>query len=162
MQRLQATYECLASNVSEARHAVEQALGGWGMDSLVWTAALLVSELAANALLHARTAFTVTLVPLGDGGARLEVRDGSPRLPRTRNYGQDATTGRGLHLLEDLSRRWGVDRSPDGKTVWAELDPQGTGLSARDHDSDDDLESLLLAFPDLEDGQGRPTTTSAA
>jgi hypothetical protein len=29
--------------------------------------------------------------------------------------------GRGLYLIEAVSRRWGVEVTPDGKTVWAEL-----------------------------------------
>lgn len=158
MQRLQATYDGLTSNVPEARHAVEQALAAWGLGDLAWTAALLVTELAANALLHARTGFTVTVLALPGGGARIEVADGSLRRPRSRSYGEDATTGRGLHLVEDLGRAWGVDPRPDGKSVWVELDavPEDTADRPSEGDDDADLDALLLAFPDLDEGSTVP------
>lgn len=155
MQRLQVSYEGTSSSVPEARHAVQATLTSWGMEELGWTAALLVSELAANVALHARTAFTVTLEVLpGGAGVRLGVTDGSPRVPRQRHFGDDATTGRGMHLVAELSRDWGVERSAAGKTVWVELaaGPDATGTP--DTDEDDDLDALLLSFPDLEDGAG--------
>lgn len=154
MQRLQVTYEGSPSSVPQARHAVEQALEDWGLGELTWTAALLVSELAANALLHARTDFTVVVEVLPGGGARIAVSDGSPAPPRSRRYGDEATTGRGLHLVGDLARGWGVDRRPDGKTVWAELEPSvQPGRSHPNGEQDADGDALLLAFPDLDDGQ---------
>ena len=75
-------------------------------------AVLLVSELVANAVLHAGTPCVV----------RVEVRDEDPRLPTVKDYGPDAVTGRGLHIIEWLSDRWGVDGDERGKTVWFELD----------------------------------------
>lgn len=151
MQVLEVSYDGLASSVPAARHAVEAALATWGQSDLGWTAALLVSELAANVALHARTRFTVRLQPLPGGGARLEVSDGSPRVPRTRRFGEEATTGRGLHLVEDLSRAWGVETHDGGKTVWAELSPAAP-TRVDDSEPDDDLDALLLSFPDLDDG----------
>ena len=153
MQRLQVSYEGSPSSVPEARHAVEAALAAWGLDDLSWTAALLVSELAANALLHARTSFTVTLEALPDGAARLAVSDGSAAMPRARRYGEEATTGRGLNLVEDLARGWGVERQDGGKTVWAEVAPAAAGTTGHDGaDADADLDALLRGFPDLDDG----------
>ena len=137
----------------EARHAVEQALETWGLGASTWTAALLVSELASNALLHARTGFTVVLETRPGGALRVEVADGSRGVPRARRYGGEATTGRGLHLVEELADSWGVERSADGKTVWAELAPpdrpspvNAVTVSAAE------TEALLLAYPDLDDG----------
>ncbi len=149
MQFLEVSYEGLASSVPQARHDVEAALEAWGRGELAWTAALLVSELAANVTLHARTPFTVRMEPLPDGGTRLAVSDGSARVPRQRRFGEEATTGRGLHLVEDLSRSWGVEPHAVGKTIWVELAPAPSPLSDTD-DDDVDLDGLLLAFPDLE------------
>ena len=162
MHRLQVSYEGSASSVPEARHAVERALVAWGLEDLGWTAALLVSELAANVTLHARTAFTVVLSPLPDGAVRLEVSDGSPRVPRQRRFGDEATTGRGLHLVDELSRAWGVETGPQGKTVWVELASSGEDAGRRDDDDSDDLDALLLAFPDLDDGPATGPTARAA
>lgn len=156
MQPLEVSYEGRSSSVPEARHAVTSALASWGRDDLGWTAALLVSELAANVALHARTAFTVRLRLLPDDALRLEVSDLSARVPRVRRFGEEATTGRGLHLVEDLSRAWGVDVHPGGKTVWVELAPASDATTddlSSDGlpDGDVDLDGLLLAFPDLDD-----------
>ena len=84
-------------------------------------AVLLVSELVANAVLHAGTPCVVR-VDVDDQRVRVEVRDEDPRLPTVKDYGPDAVTGRGLHIVESLSDRWGVDGDERGKTVWFELD----------------------------------------
>ena len=83
-------------------------------------AALLVSELVTNAVLHARTAMMVT-VTTADGLVRVAVQDGSPALPTLRHYDRSASTGRGLQLVERLASRWGVDADDRSKTVWFEL-----------------------------------------
>ena len=158
MHRLEVTYEGTPGSVPEARSAVEQALAAWGLDELGWTAMLLVSELATNALLHGRTGFTVVLAALPGGALRLEVSDGSRGVPRARRYGEEATTGRGLRLVQDLADAWGVERTDDGKTVWVEL-----AAPARLHPADSaaapDGADLLLARPDLDDGPVSARTT---
>jgi hypothetical protein len=37
-------------------------------------------------------------------------------------YGPTSPTGRGLHIVEALADRWGVDKTAEGKTVWFEID----------------------------------------
>ena len=71
-------------------------------------AALLVTELVTNAVLHARTAI-VLIVDVGPGRVFLRVRDGSDAIPAPRRYGVEAATGRGLALVEQLATAWGVD-----------------------------------------------------
>lgn len=87
--------------------------------------ALVVSELAANAVLHTPAAFTVTVRSLGDA-VRVEVADSSPVLPQVKDHGDRAPTGRGLRIVDQLARGRGVQRTDDGKVVWAEvaIDPQ--------------------------------------
>jgi anti-sigma regulatory factor (Ser/Thr protein kinase) len=107
-----------------ARLFVERTLGEWGCDSFLDASRLLVSELVTNAVLHARTDFelVIRVVPQG---VRIEVSDESPSAPVVRRYEDEAMTGRGLALVEDLAARWGVDERPHGgKTVWFELDEQ--------------------------------------
>jgi anti-sigma regulatory factor (Ser/Thr protein kinase) len=82
---------------------------------------LLVSELVANAVLHARTQIAVTVATRG-AALRVEVRDGSVQLPMMRDYGPAAITGRGLRILNATSDRWGAEADDDGKTVWFEID----------------------------------------
>ena len=83
-------------------------------------AQLVVSELATNAVVHAGSPFSVSV--RYDGSAvRIAVHDWNPTLPVLRYGGPTAVSGRGLHLVNTLARAWGVERSPGGKTVWAEL-----------------------------------------
>lgn len=115
-----------------ARRFVTDALTAWGAGPHAYTAALLVSEMVANAALHAHTQITVHVQLTGDT-LRLSVTDGSPRQPVVRHYGAEATTGRGLGLVIALAQRWGVEPAGAGKTVWVELDAsraQPTGVSS--------------------------------
>lgn len=144
MQRVELTLEGDARCVPSARHFVEEALGAWDLDGVGWTAALVVTELAANAALHAGTPFTVVVAVEGDC-VRVQVRDGSARMPRTRSHSLESTTGRGLRLVEDLSAAWGIDRDGSGKAVWALLP---TAATAASDDDADDVEALLAAFTD--------------
>jgi anti-sigma regulatory factor (Ser/Thr protein kinase) len=91
-------------------------------------AALLVTELVTNAVLHARTAI-VLAVDCTPGRVLIRVADESAALPRHRTYGADASTGRGIVLVDELATSWGVERSPHGKEVWCEIDFPATEMS---------------------------------
>lgn len=81
--------------------------------------ALLTSELVTNAVTHARSAADVTL--RRDGRAvRVEVRDRDVAPPRKRR--PDERGGRGLHLVEAIADRWGIETRHPGKVVWFEID----------------------------------------
>ncbi|HVM08988.1 MAG TPA: ATP-binding protein [Acidimicrobiales bacterium] len=80
-------------------------------------AVLLVSELATNAVLHARTDFAVRIWIERDH-VRVEVQDANERPPMIGHTPAESTSGRGLHLVQTLSTSWGVEGRPDGKTVW--------------------------------------------
>lgn len=87
------------------------------------TVALLSSELATNAIVHARTRFTVH-VSTNDERIRIEVSDGSPEPPVRRFSAADAVSGRGLGIVEGYASRWGTAPTAHGKTVWCEIDRQ--------------------------------------
>jgi anti-sigma regulatory factor (Ser/Thr protein kinase) len=140
------------SSVPAARHFVESILNAWGQPESGWTAALLISELSANCALHARTSFTVR-VELVDASVRLAVTDGSRRAPAVRDYGAEATTGRGLRMVGQLATEWGVDLHEDGKTVWA-LIQAGAGDGGRSDAEVDDLDGLLTTLGGDGDGDG--------
>jgi PAS domain S-box-containing protein len=108
------------SSVGEARRMIRECLREAGREDLVETAALLVSEIVTNALVHAGTPIDVAFSFL-DGGLRVEVSDGSPHAPTRRGYGPNAGTGRGLMLLEEMVDEWGVVAEDPGKTVWFQL-----------------------------------------
>lgn len=109
------------SSVGEARRFLRSHLERWDADELEETATLLISEVVTNVVLHARTASELVL-RFGADRLHVEVHDGSGLLPQGKRYGADATTGRGLGLLEALSTGWGAERTATGKYVWFQLD----------------------------------------
>jgi len=126
------TFARVRASVADAREFVTEALERWGLEDVA-EAELVVSELASNAILHARReAFRVTLRHLGDG-VKVEVFDFSRDMPALVSVGVDDVHGRGLVLVNAVSRAWGTDRLPWGKRVWAEVErgetcvPCGTG-----------------------------------
>jgi anti-sigma regulatory factor (Ser/Thr protein kinase) len=112
-------FEPETSEVIAARRFVSAALQEWGCDPD--DVALLVSELATNAVLHARSDFMVR-VEAGHGRVRVEVFDRNSRLPTFAVVPPDAYSGRGLMLVQALASSWGVEsHSDNGKTIWFEL-----------------------------------------
>ncbi|HZD65073.1 MAG TPA: ATP-binding protein [Acidimicrobiales bacterium] len=116
-----------ARSAGRARGFLAETLAKWGARQYWDAAAILVSELVANAALHARSEITMCLT-LDPSFLRVEVSDRSRLLPVERHYGVQAATGRGLMIVAALARDWGVEVHPEGKTVWARLedDPPGS------------------------------------
>ena len=110
---------CDPSSAAAARHWLASRLEGWSSDALS-IATLLVSELVANAVIHARSDLTLVLQTV-NGHARVAVIDSSPLEPVVRNYSPEATNGRGMQLVVHLAEHWGVTRHGDQKAVWIEL-----------------------------------------
>lgn len=81
---------------------------------------LLVSELVTNACAHGAEPIRVHL-DVGQARVRVEVEDGSPKMPEVKRPDRRSTVGRGLLIVESLSRAWGAERAGAGKVVWAEL-----------------------------------------
>ena len=105
-----------ARSVTEARRFVLDALSNWDLDALAETSALLTSEVVTNAVLHARTPVGLVVQRLGEG-VSVAVTDGSRRQPKARDATPDATTGRGMALVEQLASTWEVTVHRNGKTV---------------------------------------------
>jgi hypothetical protein len=133
--------------VRSARELVRETLRLHGLDSGV--AQVLVSELTANAVRHARTDFTVGIsvgdvvrIEVGDGELTLEGLDVAPERTRPEKFGEEAEARAepgwpertrpekfGLRLVDAFADRWGVDLVPTGKRVWCELDAGRLGSS---------------------------------
>jgi anti-sigma regulatory factor (Ser/Thr protein kinase) len=106
---------------SAARRFVTSILQAWDHGELIDAAALVVSELATNAVVHVGHRFTVTLTDRIDT-IRIEVTDDSSTGPTVRgDRANRGTNGRGMHLIAAAARQWGTEGHPDGKTVWADL-----------------------------------------
>ena len=96
------------------------ALSEWSLGHLCDEAALLVSEVVTNSVLHAGGTIDLGVGRI-DGGVRIEVRDRSATMPSPRSYAGDSVTGRGLEILDLTATNWGAELSEEGKVVWFEL-----------------------------------------
>lgn len=113
----------------QARRLVSHALAEWRASQLEGPAWSVVSELVANAVLHAETRVTASISRLhhdhAPGAVRLAVRDESsimpllipPTHPLTRH-------GHGIWLVSYLASDWGTVPLHPGKIVWAVLDAE--------------------------------------
>lgn len=85
---------------------------------------LLTSELVTNAVLYgqselgARIELRISFTP---AMVRIGVHDQSPAPPVAQSVSPDATSGRGLDLVDAVSSAWGVDATDGGKEVWFAL-----------------------------------------
>ncbi|HZS22341.1 MAG TPA: ATP-binding protein, partial [Pseudonocardiaceae bacterium] len=119
--RRQVQLPCEAASARLARQLVELTCQQWGIPAMAAAAVVVASELTDNMVRHARS----------DGWLRLELRsnrltvavaDADPRPPQLRVPNLQAPGGRGLVLINKLSRAWGTaSRLPIGKVVWAVL-----------------------------------------
>jgi anti-sigma regulatory factor (Ser/Thr protein kinase) len=105
------------------RGALNDIAAGPAGDGLVDNLIMAANELMTNAVVHARTEFTVRV--LIDGRrVRVEVDDGDTRMPQPCLTPADATSGRGLALVDGIGVQWGAERHAGGKTVWVQAPRQ--------------------------------------
>ncbi|WP_052443160.1 SpoIIE family protein phosphatase [Streptacidiphilus neutrinimicus] len=114
------------ARIAEVRAELRDAVRRWGVGELSDTVELLTSELVTNALVHTdRDAMlTARLSRDPEGGQarlRIEVADDSDQWPKRRTPGEQASSGRGLMLVEAMSDAWGVEPNGTGKRMWFEL-----------------------------------------
>ncbi len=110
----------VAQAVRATRRFVFGALDAWGLQELQWEAALVVSELANNAVRHGASPFRVLVSRAGDG-VRIGIHDVAPGRPLQRSAAAEDLDGRGMAIIEALSTGWGCQRLSDGKFTWADL-----------------------------------------
>jgi anti-sigma regulatory factor (Ser/Thr protein kinase) len=116
--QVERSMEATLGAVPAARQMVDD-VGGLS-SSLLDDARLVVTELVANAVRHGEAAAQVGVsLRWADPTLRIEVRSEGPFVPPPADRpGEDS--GRGLTLVQALSRRWGVHAGA-GVMVWAEL-----------------------------------------
>lgn len=125
-----ARYPAHRAHVKSARDRVRRVAFEWELPiPLISDLTLITSELFTNALLHAHPPvgreIGVTLV-LTPECVRLEVRDAGGSLPAVQTPSDDDQAGRGLLLVAVLADRWDVITQVVGKTVFAEIDFNGS------------------------------------
>lgn len=112
-----------ARAVSESRRFLRKALAGLlpapGDADVLDTLVLAANELTTNAVLHARTEFSVRLLAT-PAFLRVEVSDRNSRMPQPCLTPADATSGRGLAIIDGTGLDWGAERHRGGKTVWVQ------------------------------------------
>ncbi|MFG2985534.1 ATP-binding protein [Streptomyces sp. NPDC048258] len=109
--------------VGKGRDFTRQTLRDWGWDrhESAEDALLVVSELVTNAALHASGCHELVLT--AGEALRIDVLDGSTALPGPWTVRRPCVPGgRGLHIVQRLSDRWGSYTHGTGKAVWAEIE----------------------------------------
>ncbi|WP_435745826.1 SpoIIE family protein phosphatase [Nocardioides sp. SYSU DS0663] len=160
---VRARFAADAVSVPVARAFIRDALQSHP-PTLVENAALCVTELAANAALHSGGHALEVSVRLDPEGVTVAVADEGdvpaeavvPRMvvDSTGGLAEEATTGRGLGIVSVLAAEWGVERTPDGKRVWAWVVDEPAEHPVRPPDSPPSPSPALHGPDDLPDGWG--------
>jgi MEDS: MEthanogen/methylotroph, DcmR Sensory domain len=114
------TFEMAYGAPRAARHFVVETLRSWGDRALTDDAAIIPTELAANAVVHARSGFTVAVTRSADA-VRISVRDDSPVSSADGDAPLAPSPGHDLGVVAAVASRWAVDPLAGGKMVWAEI-----------------------------------------
>ncbi|HET9899284.1 MAG TPA: SpoIIE family protein phosphatase [Streptosporangiaceae bacterium] len=103
----------------QVRRLVRRTLADWGLSVCTDVTELLASELVTNAVRHATRPIELRL--MRTDVLLCEVKDDDHHLPVLRASSGSDEVGRGLSLVSSLARRWGANRTIDGKVVWFDL-----------------------------------------
>jgi hypothetical protein len=129
--RLSLALDPVVGAARRARGLITEACARWGRPDLTGPAVIVVTEMVNNVVAHARTAMVVRVALRGEC-MTVAVRDHHPNVPRfTGPVPPTSYGGRGLLLIDSVSRRWGNLRLDDGKVVWAILDGEEPLVPAR-------------------------------
>ncbi|MER5756951.1 SpoIIE family protein phosphatase [Streptomyces sp. NPDC002088] len=104
--------------VSKAREWIARQLTVWGLNDLLFSTELIVSELVTNAIRYGRPPMDLRLIR--HNVLVCEVTDSSSTQPRLRRARTTDEGGRGLFLVAQLGGRWGCRHGQNGKTIWSE------------------------------------------
>jgi len=119
--RHQMQLPCEAASARLARRLVERTCRQWEIPATAPAAVVIASELTDNMVYHARSEGWLRL-ELRSNRLTVAVADADPRPPQLRVPNLRTAGGRGLVLIDKLSRAWGTaSRLPAGKVVWAIL-----------------------------------------
>ncbi|MEU4409755.1 ATP-binding protein [Streptosporangium sp. NPDC023963] len=117
---------CRSPAVASARRFVSDVATDWkATGDIPEIAELLASELVTNALAYGSPDVPASPVRVTVGRERelltVDVHDACIAIPRLRRAGDLEISGRGLAIVQDLSRNWGWTLNPCGKSVWFQL-----------------------------------------
>jgi anti-sigma regulatory factor (Ser/Thr protein kinase) len=110
-----------------ARFYIRAALSYHALGDYAEDAVTIASELITNAITHAgapEVSLELTYLE-GTRALAIVVTDPCPQPPVKRDPAADAERGRGLHVVDALSARWGWRPRHPGKAVYAILAREG-------------------------------------
>jgi anti-sigma regulatory factor (Ser/Thr protein kinase) len=110
-------FAVLPQSVRDARMFVRDFADAAGADADA--AELLASELATNAVRHARTSYAVRMGNHA-GVLRVEIVNDAPELLLAMRA-PSAEGGRGLAIVDNVAQDWGTESHGGEKVVWFEL-----------------------------------------
>ncbi len=158
---------------AQARRLTRARLTGWSVcEDTCDTAALVISELVTNAIVHTASDVVVCELHDGDDLVRIAVRDEgcAPGDPHPSPQRPEEEHGRGLLLVEALCHAWGAQEHGPGLLVWADLtrkadaprdpaEPCNSLDTAAPHHAD--LGELLDTLDEFHDSPAQPHTAAA-
>jgi anti-sigma regulatory factor (Ser/Thr protein kinase) len=121
MPEVETRFAATPSAPRDARAFLRDALQTWRLDGVGEITEILAGELVANVVRHVGAPGTLRASSEG-GTLRVEVDDMNTDVPVLRRPRANDVSGYGMVLVDELAKRWGVERHPGGKTVWFELD----------------------------------------
>lgn len=109
-------------SIGSVRHWARDVLNDLATDVLE-DVVLVINELVSNAFDHGTAPRQLRLHRSGDPRfVRVEVDDASSAAPVLGRSRLNDDRGRGLIIVDNLAKDWGVVQRADGKTIWAEID----------------------------------------
>jgi anti-sigma regulatory factor (Ser/Thr protein kinase) len=116
------TLPAAPTTATEARWFLREVAEEQDLGIDLYAAALLTTEIAANAARHGSEPFGLR-IGLEEEGLRVAVHDHGPGFDPDEALGN----GYGLSLVQQLASEWGVERGADETEVWFRLQsPAGT------------------------------------
>jgi anti-sigma regulatory factor (Ser/Thr protein kinase) len=103
-----------------SRQLAQAALEGWCDPAVLSDIELLITELVTNGVQHAASDVDVRIA-VGATTVRVEIGDRSPIEPVARITRTNEPGGRGMHIVQQVASRWGVELRRTGKCVWFEV-----------------------------------------
>jgi serine/threonine-protein kinase RsbW len=116
-------FDSSASQVSQVRDWITTVVASHGGPADPADAALVVSEMFTNSVIHGPAGGRVLVgYCLWPGGAGIVVCDaGGPATPRLRDPGDQEEGGRGLQVVDAVAAAWGSFRVDRALAVWCDL-----------------------------------------
>ncbi|MFF9208881.1 MULTISPECIES: SpoIIE family protein phosphatase [unclassified Streptomyces] len=124
--------------IGPVRAACVRRLEAWGLEDIAFSTELILSELVTNAVRYGGEPIRLRLLYDRDS-LICEVADGSSTSPHLRRAAATDEGGRGLFLVAQFARRWGVRYTARGKVIWSEQ-----SVHAGDAEPGADLGEALL------------------